>query len=259
MNIGYPENLELFFENHLSSNVGFKIPHPNSFESDFPGAYVPENFAKYGIHSSFFYNYWYTFCTLIILFASALLLHFSSKATKEHEYKAIVRILHAVTKIVKWNLLLLIFCGNIDEVILYSSLEFKTLSINTFLSFFSFLICLWFIAATFFVVWQSIHIVTTYQKLANLSDPDSEQLALIKLLLGKWESYYVLFRGYKDDKIIKQAFMFIFVIRMLIYYIIVAYMIDFPLVQVILITLLSVAMLVYLIVLRPFRKKLNMA
>ena len=82
---------------------------------------------------------------------------------------------------------------------------------------------------------------------------------MIKLLIGKWENYQVLFRGYKDDKIIKQAFMFIFVMRLIIYYIILAYMIDFPLVQVILITILSVAMLLYLIVLRPLRKKLNMA
>ena len=59
---------------------------------------------------------------------------------------------HHFKIVVRWNLLLLIFCGNFDEVALYSSLEFKTLRINNFLTFLSFAFSLAFVGAALFVI-----------------------------------------------------------------------------------------------------------
>ena len=75
----------------------------------------------------------------------------------------------------------------------------------------------------------------------------------------KWENYQVLFRAYKDRSFLTQSFMLFFVLRVIFYNIIVSYMVDFPLLQAVLITVMSLMMLIYLLACRPLIRLLNMA
>ena len=136
---------------------------------------------------------------------------------------------HHFKIVVRWNLLLLIFCGNFDEVALYSSLEFKTLRINNFLTFLSFAFSLAFVGAALFVIGQTVYIVYKYQKIKRSPADIEIKKEEMRRFAEKWEYYQVLFRGYKDDSMIKQAYMFFFVVRIAVYNLIVAYLIDHPL------------------------------
>lgn len=47
---------------------------------------------------------------------------------------------------------------------------------------------------------------------------------------NKYKGFHVLFMGFKDDNFFKQAFLLVFVIRVVIFNLIIALLIDFPLI-----------------------------
>lgn len=74
----------------------------------------------------------------------------------------------------------------------------------------------------------------------------------------EFKHYEVLFEECKDKSLLELAFMCFFIFKVYSFYMIIAYLFDYPRVQTVLITLLSIFMVLYLIVLRPLKKVLNL-
>ena len=84
-------------------------------------------------------------------------------------------------------------------------------------------------------------------------ETDSNKL---KEFVKKWDSYLVLFIGYKDNSVLNQSFLFFYICRTIIYQILVVFFQSNPVAEVSLIVVLSLGILVFLIIKKPIRGRL---
>jgi len=160
------------------------------------------------------------------------------------------KLLTQITEKLKWNLILLLFCGDFGDLVFFTSLELTTAKLSSFESAWSLLIC---IMINFFAVWVLVKILSVNFKIRKekLQQTTSQEIE------HKWSNYRTFFAIYKDDSYYQQIFMFLFLIRVTIFNAVIGYFFNFPLLQAILITLTNLTMLIYLIFKRPLKAKIN--
>ena len=64
--------------------------------------------------------------------------------------------------------------------------------------------------------------------------------------------------GYKEKSYFTQSFLLYFIIRLIIFHLIIAYLYEHPITQACLIVFIGLIMIVYLIVVKPFRRLVNL-
>ena len=255
MRIKYPPKLQFMLDNldssFLSFEIGFRVP--KSLEDKLTQYPLPANFAKYQLSSSFLVNYWQTLTSLLILFCFLILVVLLARYLRKNE--RYYHLLQQIILIFKWNFILLVFCTNIDRIVLPTSLELRTLHLNSIPNNLSFVFCIIvnFIAiGTFSLIVYIFRDMRRSRRLicSEKSMQHTEQ---------KWRNYQILFKGFKSDKIIQHGFMFSTLLRFYLFYIVISYFFEQPLTQSILITMLSLMLLVFMLKERPFTSKIVFA
>ena len=116
---------------------------PEELKEDLTPHYVPEQFAKYNIKSSFFSNYWKSMISIGFAMAGGLFFLGLEKIVKKRSGQNDTHnILMRFRMIFLWNLVLLVFCSSLSLMIIFTSLEVRDLDINTVGDGFSFAICI---------------------------------------------------------------------------------------------------------------------
>jgi len=247
MNIAYPPKVQRMLEllSPNSSSTGSLASNIMRKQlNKFPSRKLPDKFEYYGANSSFFVNYWPSLFTLLILFfitVLTILLSFSCKSS---------RLLTQVTGILKWNMILLLFCGDFGDLVFFTSLELISAKLNSFESAWSLVVC---IMINIFAIWVLVKILSINFKIRK----DKRQQIESHEIENKWADYRTFFAIYKDESYFQQIFLFIFLIRIAIFNFVVGYFFNFPLLQAILITLTNLSMLLYLIFKRPLKAMIN--
>jgi len=209
---------------------------------------LSNNFGYYKLTSSFVSNCFQSLGTLAGILAGIgvayLMLYLISPASKIHNAcKSLMGIL-------KWNLFLLMFCGMIGDLIFFSSFEFRRAKFDNAFSVVSFLTCILMNGLSIFVFYKLVQVNFSLQKARN-------KAGLMKNAESRWESCKVFFHSYKNKKFSQQAFMIFFLLRVLSFYLIIAYFSAYPFFQIIMISVISSLIVIYLIIVRPFKSRLN--
>jgi len=230
------------------SNCLLDIPYDSA--NELPDYEIPSKFYEYGLHSSFIRNYWSTITTFACLIAFSYLLTFIERTLKNPHHKLVA----AKFKVTfKWNMFLLIFCSSYDEITLYTSFDLKTCQFDQWLTSISTIISVLFSSIAIFFLFFSVWLVKGYQRTKNQVVPlGYGKNYLLKKYCVKWEAYQVLFRGYKDHSFLQQAYCFFFMLRYVIYNLTFALLYQYPLVQAIMITSLSIFILIIILTKKPF-------
>jgi len=130
MKIVYPSNVQLMLDSQASGG-GFYGKVTDRFLANFSSsAKPPEMFQKYNIPSNFFVNFWPVLFNLSLLLISikvVTLLVFVAKRCEK-----IASILNKLQVTLKWNLVLIIFCGSFGDIVLFTALQIPTLRMITF-------------------------------------------------------------------------------------------------------------------------------
>jgi len=249
IDIAYPVKVELMLEmlnSNSSESGGFASRIMRKVLNRFPDRELPPNFEYYGAVSSFFVNFWPSlFILLILLSATSLFMLLNLCARKTSKIK---QILNQVTGILKWNMILLLFCGDFGDLVFFTALEVTTADPSTFESSLSLLIC---IVINIFAIWVLVQILTMNFNIRKAKELSAQDIDI------KWGSYKTFFAIYKDQSYLQQIFMFIFLIRVSIFNAVIGYLFNFPFAQVILITLVNLCMLLYLVFRRPMKALIN--
>lgn len=74
---------------------------------------------------------------MIILYGIAIFFTLAEILSKVLKNKKMIKMLNGLTVIFKWNLFLMVFCGNLDEITLYGTLELRKVVVTNFLEFLS--------------------------------------------------------------------------------------------------------------------------
>jgi len=212
---------------------------------------LPDPFEDQGLHSSFLVNFWQQLMTLAIVIVVALALILLDRITDKNKWVTSLRVLF------NFNFIFIIFSLDIEEIIYYSSLEFKTFKNGTVLGSFSVAISI----ILFCLLWTYL-LYTLYQAYSMKSF--SSEIKIGENILHarsaffqKISSLQILHVGLKDTRKSAKFFYFLYASRMFISAILGAYFYTSPIGQSIIQLILSVFMVLIILFIRPFTRIIN--
>ena len=250
LNISYSiellDALESWGESFVS--LGFLPDLPVSIAAKVVERPVPYMFEKYEVGSSFLLNFWNNFCFLIILslvfifvkILEIVLERCFSKKSKLDVIRAMVQ-----------NFILTQLYSVYGDIIFYSTLEYRSLDFSLGLTGLSFSLSIVFIGIMFICFGLHLFLLKKYQRIKKQAKKSNNQNLLDQFVDGH-KGNFVLFKDFKDNLIIQQAFLFFLTARDLASSLIITTMFLHPLVQTILLLVLNLSMVAYLIWYRPF-------
>ena len=253
LDVGMPERLEklvvrpgrgifsFHFGLQLTSSADFSF-----YKEDFPYIY-----SRHNIESSLWFGYWQDLITLIIGIGAALFFFIIERISSGEGWEAVELISRRIRVILMWNYVLMVIAWSIDDLILFVAVTSMTLSKQkeapalTPVSFFLSLLCLCleivFIYGAFKIIQKRRHL-----------QPDK-----VKQFEHQYENCQVLYRGFKDNNMLNQFFFLIYMMRIGLPMFITVLGVKSPLTVSIFQLIINLAMLAYLLVMRPFKKLIN--
>ena len=259
MKINYPPKVEymMSMQNDESISLTIDVDLPESIEKKFPDYPLPGNFEKYNLVSNFMVNYWEELFTLVIVLlvlAVSMLL-----ALKAKDVKYIGTYSTKLRDIIKWNFFLIIFCGNVDTIGVFSSLEFRTTHFNSFVSVFGTLLCIFVNLIVIYVMFMVPYIIYSLRRARNKVMPFSEHNNdHLKDDSQRFLHCGVLYMNFREKSVLQHSCMFFILLRVYFFNIIIGYFFEYPLVQASLLTTMSVLMLGYFTIARPYKNPLEL-
>jgi len=251
MNVNFPAKVQVAFASQ-ESDTGMNADVKRGLSKIFYYRQLPDKFGLYKAHSSFVVNLWQSLLILFAIYGVTVLLLFISKITKKDSKvnSLTMKILPAL----KWNVFLVVFCGSYGDIVFFSALEFKSLNIDNFASFLSFILCFAINGLALYIFAKIILVNLMRKKNLKTQTLNNRQDNTQTYL----EEYKAFFECYKDKSFDQQLFLAIYILRVSSFNIIIAYGFKSPVTQAIFIFLINIAMVAYLVIKRPMKKLINL-
>jgi len=148
------------------------------------------------------------------------------------------------------NFALTIFYCNLDDVILYFIIEFRSTQFDNGFRRFSSVLAIGLLILGGFFMCLHLMFVREYQKLKNAKQ-------LLEVFKAKSENTKLIFKDFKDKTFFKQSFLFMILCRSLISSLIFATLFDYPVLQTTLLLILNISMVVLQLARNPFKETFN--
>lgn len=251
--IEYPTRLQYLY-NQPDFQL-FSIPYisdiPNGLENKINEYSIPEKFDDYGNSSSFLVNFWGSLTTLVIILVFILLASLADYFTVSN------KLLHPHSKKIKftlkWNYIIAIFTGCFCDIALFTSLEMRTLHFENALDWISFFLCILINLAVIAVLVKVALVIRSFAHVKAKSESPSQ----LETFKEQMKSFKVIFEGFKDQTFKQQSYFLLFILRFYLFYAVIGYLFEHPLVQAIFVNIIGIATLLYLGFVRPFKEKLD--
>jgi len=248
--INYPPKLRVLLLSQESdpASLNFDIDMPQNLQDEFEPRDLPTTFQFFDIEGNFLISYWRTLMTLIIILGVTLVWAFIVFSTKNSPKVHLV--FQRLYLAIKWNFLLIILCSTTGDIAFYTSLDLSTNRFNTAAAICSFLMCLFVNLALLYVLIKTLRISFILLK----TPTDKLTLQQKKLL----EPYQALYDSFDDKTFAKLGFLFFFMCRIYFFNIIIVVLHNFEILQCMLIIVLTIIMLAYIVLKRPFKSTFDM-
>ena len=252
LKIDYPTRLDKMLNSVNSTllSLSFGPSIPSNVQSKFKYTNPPGKFSDYQFHSSFIVNYWQVMSSLsvvlVLIVVLTAVLFLTKKKPKVHQ------LISRLTLIVKWNFFLMMFCTNFDGIVISTSLEFNTFSANSPQAIGSLIVCLVVNILAFsnfafvFYIIRDLHKADQKQ---NLQLPSTTKK-------NRWREFQIYFKGSQTKSFSQRIFMLPYLMRFYVFYAIIGFLFDYPLLQTSFILILSSTFLLYMIIKKPFVSRL---
>jgi len=259
VNTGYPVEAQYMF--YLQGfDVGLKPGVIEDLQADsvkyFKNSQMTGTaFSYYLYSSSFFINYLASLLKLLVLGILLALFFFLIKCfarNPEEDSK-----LRNFMNLLKWNVFILILFGTYAEITLFSVIELRTANFANFFSVISFFVCaiMMVIALTFFG--RLVQIILGFRKVYKNKMASQSHAQEMSEIMSKWQGYKPYFGIYKWS-FLQQGHLFIFVVRIFFFSFFLGTLFEYPVLQSVFFMLMTFAMIVYLLIIRPFLKLINL-
>ena len=255
-NITYSQDvLAILAQTAVTPGLGspYYVPDiPDSTESHIVARKVPYAFNKYGVTSSFVMNFWKKMLFLVMI-SGALVLAFSLEfASQKRTWKYLPIMLLPLLRAVIQNFLLTQLYSFLGDVILYSTLQYRTIKFNTKYEWVDFFVSIFFLLAVLSMpVWHCLFI-NKYRKILK-----SEKKEAITHYRRSNQGCKLFFSDFHDRLRVQQLFLLFLTARDLVFNLILSTMFDHPLPQMIILLTMNLAMIAYIIMKKPFRDLIN--
>jgi len=243
--------------NVLNLKIGWTMPAME--QVDFISSSLPAVFQRHDFPSSFLVNYFQYLTTMLIVIIAAVIFTILEKAAKIYDQPNLQSIFETLRAITRWSSLLILVSTSIDDVVLFSSFQFRTLSATassdyTILAFLVSLAMLgvqiFFLAGTF---WLCIRAQASMQTAIS---KDKSHTGGTNFMIEK-RDFQVVFKGFQSNFLLNQMFYLMYTVRLMAPMIIAAYLWSYPFAQSILQTTINAIILLYVVIAHPIEKKVN--
>jgi len=251
----YKSLADIWNERYLS--LGYSFGMPNFVGDNQNPKDIPSNFAKYGIASNFLINFWESLVILIFIMLFYLgaqltesLLGNNKNALSQHQIAQKFRI---VIQCLLLTQLYLIF----GDIILFACLEWRYLDLSQAFTTLSFGFSLLFTVLPAGCLVLQFLLVQKFQQDRNTNPADDERL--LDFYKIKYPVCQIFFRDFKTQGVVYQSFLFLLILRDVLFSIAIAFLSISPLAQSIILMILSLPIGVFIVIFRPFKSWWNMA
>ena len=258
LKVNFPPRLETFLAsktvNPISFTFGMKMS--SSMENEITNHTLPKEVQRREFHSSFLVNFWPETLLFFILLGIGLFLLALELLAKRLDWTNLWNICRGIRFITLFNFILVLITSNVDNIIIFSSFELKTFDGDTNYAYWSLLLSILMICTIPVTIAGSFYLsYKAQQKKTENSKEDSEKP--YKTFLNTWEPCQIAFRGYKSDHFTTRLFYLIYFFRFLFPMIIASSGYTKPLSQATFYLVVSVATLIFTIVVRPIKSMIN--
>jgi len=243
----------------------------NEMQISFRNYSLPFTFQKHGFSSNFLVSFWEDFTTIAVVVFIAILFTILENVSKIFAWEFWSNFFERLRSLTRWNFALILFGMIIDDLVLFSSFQFRTIGddrrVSILFTVFSFLgsvlgiglsaiFCAWI---AFLVIKAQVLCKSQREEEEEESQNEEPSQDLITFYV-KWQDFQVLFRGFNTSSLYTHLFYVIYILRVCCLPMLIAsYFYPFPLVQAILQVVLSLAILAYIIVMNPLQNRLSHA
>jgi len=261
INISYSSELQNALETWTPNYIsfGFNDNMPDSIETRFVNSSVPYVFSKHQVNSCFLINFWEPLIMLVLLILLLVIvlladwaISYWKKDKRSLQYRVITRV-----KVMILNFLIVQLYGLYGDVVFFALIEFQNQRLTPGLNLLSVFAIVILGGAMLLGFFLHLNLLKRYQNLKNNFGGNAETKQHFDNWIKDHAGIQVIFGDFKDYSLIHQSFLLIMTIRDILFSLILSTLFNHPLVECILILLMNIAMLVYLLIRRPFREKIG--
>lgn len=172
----------------------------DELENNNPNKALPWVFQKYNLTSTFLIAFWTPLMIIIFLFILIVMMGLLNLITRKKPH--IHKIVDLLTKLIMWNFFVTRFMSYYDQVILYTSLDFRTTSLDSSISKLSFVVCLTMIIISLGIPIKTLYAVIKMQKVYKKNNYDGENIT-IRELEQSYYGYSMLFKDFHHTSVLK--------------------------------------------------------
>jgi len=251
---GLKDALDNWDSDFLALNIN--IPPPGELKSKNIYKASPEVFARYDVEPSFLFNFWQELIFLTFTTSSFILLIGVEILIKDSfQRKYIFEFVQKVRKMLQGFSLMILY-NSFGDITIFSILEYRSSKGNFDLSKLSLLVSIAFIIFNIVIFTNHIQILlkrrNIMQRTRNINNTN-----LMQEFDAKNESFKSFFNDYKSDSLSVQGCLLFFIIRDVLFSIILACLFEHPLAQMIIIITLNILIILYLGIKRPYLESSN--
>lgn len=261
ININYPPQVQLLFNaQSLTSTLTLLLPAIINIDIavTFVNHPLPDNFDKYDQPSSFLANFWASLLILLLLLILIFICYaVTSVCAKRNR---VARLCASIKTTLQWNFCISLFISYYGSIILYSSFEFQTAAESTHstLAVTSLIICIGVNVIVLLIFAKIIQVLMLVRR-HSLAGPHglSQVISSHPGQEDHLTRFSVLFEEYQPRSWLQQSFIPIYIVRVCGFYFVIAYLFEHPVLQSVLITIIGLAMLLYVGLKTPMKSKLD--
>jgi len=240
---------ETYYSWKTTSNF---LKAPGSWKTKSESKELPYVFRQYALEPVFLINFWRPLLMTLIglgLFLIFKGLEIVTRGGENNQRPVVARAIHTAAS----NFALTQFYSNLDDAIFFFILELKSTKFDTRFRNISFGVA--FTVVILGVVLLVLHYVTLrkYQKL-RYPPNKKRNLKQIQQFLHTFQNVSLIFRDFKDQSLFQQTFLLLQILRSVLASLITTTLYQILPLQISLLTLLNVAMVIYLIRKQPFKE-----
>jgi len=257
LDISYESNLLKRFhsQDYNSMSLSFGPNGGESLKNRFSHLDLPLGYSRWGMLTSFIYNYWQYFISLLIIFGLIGILKGVIWLSK---YKTIKRLPIETLKIgekMAWNFVVMFMYSCLIDIFMFAFLDWIFTHVSSASDGLSFCFSIILYAVLCKFLW--IHGWFLRKIYVAKKLPIEKSPGEIEKIYKKYETFQIIYKGAKDTSLIHQSFLLIYTVRLLIFGLLIATLTNHPLASILLVNLLSCLMLAYLFLRRPLEDKVT--
>ena len=254
----YPARLQqvLNYQGFAQGILNISPTIPDRVVSAFPHHNLPAQFSTYGLYSSFFVNSWNPLISLVTVAVIALVIIAFEAWVKDLKFvRWIISSIKPAITLPNFFILFLL-STYYNDLIIFTSMELRTLHLKSFVSVFSFLIMLIInILILFFIIKIFYAFKEARKEVTQIRDVNGP--AALPRDEWKYKDYQIFFEACKEEAYLHHIFIFAYLVKTYLYTIFIAYIFAYPFISSFFTTFTSGLILLFILLQNCFKDKMH--